>query len=142
MSEQFRVCLSQLHMACKTYQLQKVHRHLLRLLQQAKMSEKPLGETIDLAKYAQAKAFWCKLLSSRKDDLVTQRARDIYCTIWAVEHGILSPAIRGQSGTYCDSIAECCEAILQEMAATALPAPTRVAHPFSVITGDKAAAGS
>lgn len=139
MNDQQRTIFNRLHMAARVYNFGSVSNHLLRLLQHAKLSEKPLGEQIYPADHAMANIFWAKLFKrSSMTSHTEQRARDVYCVIWSVERGMLSQSIKSQAGAYCDAIAECCEQLLQEFAAPALPKPEKKPHSFRVIQGSLA----
>ena len=129
MSIHFRKLISQLHLATKTYQFEKVSENINHLLRLSKMTEKSLGETISPADTLDANAFWSKVLDTRKvSDTVTHKsARSIYAVIWSAANSIPSHAVRIQAGEYCDHVATACEHYLAVSTADVkqFPLPTK-----------------
>jgi len=111
MTEKFRQLMSQLHLATKTYQLEKVAMGVHRLLQLAHISEKELGESILPEDYAGAKAFWCRLLGATtvSTEFVQNSALSVYAVVQAAAHNAPSRALQNLATKYCDTVAEVCE---------------------------------
>ena len=129
MSIHFRKLISQLHLATKTYQFEKVSENINHLLRLSKMTEKSLGETISPAETLEANIFWSRVLATRKvsDEVSHKSARSIYAVIWAGANGIPSLSIKDQAGEYCDHIAAACDHYLAASTAEVKPFSAPVA---------------
>ncbi len=111
MSDKFRQLISQLDVAAKTYQLEKVATGVHRLLQLANISEKELGERILAEDYAGAKAIWCCLLDATtvSTEFVQNSALSVYAVVQAAAHNAPSRALRNLASKYCNAVAGACE---------------------------------